>query len=107
MRKPSRRHVNHQVPCIDSRIQEIADELLRMSRRIPMRLSGDSHFLQLVAQVLTRENQLVNHLKGAVVYYDQILNSTHGKMNAILKPPPEVIEVPFESEVVTTVASEY
>jgi hypothetical protein len=89
-------------PDVDVRIQEISDELLRMSRKLPMRLTGDGYFLESVALVLKREHQLVNSLKCAVRHYDELFDTVFASVDRILKPPPQVIDVPFEPEVVRT-----
>jgi hypothetical protein len=85
-------------PDVDYRIQEIADELMRMAQKLPHRISGESAFLELVAQILKRENQRVNSLKCAVGLYDRLFESVRENMESILKPAADVIEVPYQSD---------
>ncbi len=107
MRKINSRHPAEIDPSFDGRIHEIAHELLRLSRRLPVRLAGRGAFLQSVALILQREHRLVNSLKSAVGQYDRLLESMLESMDNTLQPPPLVIEVPFEPQEVQTASAEF
>jgi len=85
-------------PDVDNQIQEIADELVRMAHRLPVRLSGEGPFLEMVARILKRENRMVNCLKCAVGLYDGLFDSVVTNIDAIIDPPAEVIETSFEHQ---------